>query len=202
MSFYKRNKTKREKIIEVYKTETRLAKKIHDVLANDMYLVMNKLQKEEREDTSILYDLEKIYSLTRNISHENSPVITGYLFEDFLKQLFVDFTTDTCKIMNKGLTEIHVNILRKEKQIVLYRLLQELLVNMKKHSQASLVIITFSITKDTIQVQYKDNGIGIDTLKIKSGLQNMETRIKSIKGTIIFELETQKGFQVKFQFKK
>jgi len=34
--FYKRNKTKKEKIIEVYKTETRLAKKIHDELANDV----------------------------------------------------------------------------------------------------------------------------------------------------------------------
>lgn len=200
--FYKRNKTKREKIIEVYKTETRLAKKIHDELANDMYLAMNKLQKEERENTSILYDLEKIYSLTRNISHENSPVITGELFEDFLKQLFVDFTTDSCKILNKGLSDIHINTLRKEKQIVLYRLLQELFVNMKKHSQANLVVIAFSIVKDTIEVQYKDNGIGTNTLAIKNGLKNMETRIKTIGGTIIFESENEKGFQTKFQFKK
>ena len=200
--FYKRNKTKREKIIEVYKTETRLAKKIHDELANDMYLAMNKLQKEEREDTSILYDLEKIYSLTRNISHENSPVVTGELFEDFLKQLFVDFTTDTCKIMNKGLSDVKVNDLRKEKQIVLYRLLQELLVNMTKHSQASLAVISFSLQKDTIQVQYKDNGIGTNTVTIKNGLKNMETRIKSIGGTIIFESENEKGFKSKFQFKK
>ncbi|MCF2875066.1 MULTISPECIES: sensor histidine kinase [unclassified Tenacibaculum] len=200
--FYKRNKTKREKIIEVYKTETRLAKKIHDELANDMYLAMNKLQKEERDDTSILYDLEKIYSLTRNISHENSPVVTGELFEDFLKQLFVDFTTDTCKVMNKGLSDVKVNDLRKEKQIVLYRLLQELLVNMTKHSQASLAVISFSLQKDTIQVQYKDNGIGTNTVTIKNGLKNMETRIKSIGGTIIFESENEKGFKSKFQFKK
>ncbi|WP_272149533.1 tetratricopeptide repeat-containing sensor histidine kinase [Tenacibaculum aiptasiae] len=200
--FYKRNKTKREKIIEVYKTETRLAKKIHDELANDMYLAMNKLQKEERDDTSILYDLEKIYSLTRNISHENSPVVTGELFEDFLKQLFVDFTTDSCKVMNKGLSEVNVNDLRKEKQIVLYRLLQELLVNMTKHSQASLAVISFSLQKDTIQVQYKDNGIGTNTVTIKNGLKNMETRIKSIGGTIIFESENEKGFKSKFQFKK
>ncbi|WP_420553586.1 ATP-binding protein [Tenacibaculum aiptasiae] len=200
--FYKRNKTKKEKIVEVYNTETRLAKKIHDVLANDMYLVMNKLQKEKRENTSILYDLEKIYTLTRNISRENSPVITGNLFEGFLKQLFVDFTTDTCKVMNKGLSEVDINVLQKEKQIVLYRLLQELLVNMKKHSQASLVIVAFSIIKDTLQVEYKDNGVGVDTIEMKSGLKNMETRIKSIGGTITFELETQKGFHVTFRFKK
>ncbi|WP_299122889.1 tetratricopeptide repeat-containing sensor histidine kinase [uncultured Tenacibaculum sp.] len=200
--FYKRNKTKKEKIVEVYNTETRLAKKIHDVLANDMYLVMNKLQKEKRENTSILYDLEKIYTLTRNISRENSPVITGKLFEGFFKQLFVDFTSDTCKIMNKGLSEVNLNALQKEKQIVLYRLLQELLVNMKKHSQASLVIVAFSEIKDTLKVEYKDNGVGVDTIEMKSGLKNMETRIKSIGGTITFDLETQKGFHVTFRFKK
>ena len=200
--FYKRNKTKKEKIIEVYKTETRLAKKIHDELANDVYLAMNKIQKENREDTSVLCDLEKIYSLTRNISHENSPVVTGEQFEDFLKQLFLEFSIDTCRVMSKGLSEVQVNTLTKEKQIVMYRVLQELLVNMKKHSKANLVVISFSVLKGAIQVRYKDNGIGIDNLSLKNGLQNMETRIKSIGGTIIFESEIQKGFQAKFQLKK
>ncbi|WP_237275879.1 tetratricopeptide repeat-containing sensor histidine kinase [Tenacibaculum ovolyticum] len=200
--FYKRNKTKKEKIIEVYKTETRLAKKIHDELANDVYLAMNKIQKENREDTSVLCDLEKIYSLTRNISHENSPVVTGEQFEDFLKQLFLEFSIDTCRVMSKGLSEVQVNTLAKEKQIVMYRVLQELLVNMKKHSKANLVVISFSVLKGAIQVRYKDNGIGIDNLSLKNGLQNMETRIKSIGGTIIFESEIQKGFQAKFQLKK
>ncbi|WP_064967271.1 sensor histidine kinase, partial [Tenacibaculum ovolyticum] len=200
--FYKRNKTKKEKIIEVYKTETRLAKKIHDELANDVYLAMNKIQKENREDTSVLCDLEKIYLLTRNISHENSPVVTGEQFEEFLKQLFLEFSIDTCRVMSKGLSEVQVNTLAKEKQIVMYRVLQELLVNMKKHSKANLVVISFSVLKGAIQVRYKDNGIGIDNLSLKNGLQNMETRIKSIGGTIIFESEIQKGFQAKFQLKK
>lgn len=200
--FYRRKREEKNKIIEVYKTETRLAKKIHDELANDVYLAMNKIQKENREDTSVLCDLEKIYSLTRNISHENSPVVTGEQFEDFLKQLFLEFSIDTCRVMSKGLSEVQVNTLAKEKQIVMYRVLQELLVNMKKHSKANLVVISFSVLKGAIQVRYKDNGIGIDNLSLKNGLQNMETRIKSIGGTIIFESEIQKGFQAKFQLKK
>ncbi|SEE49626.1 hypothetical protein SAMN04487765_2820 [Tenacibaculum sp. MAR_2010_89] len=200
--YYKRAKTKKEKVIEVYKTETRLAKKIHDELANDVYLAMNKIQNKSGEESSILADLEKIYLQTRNISHENSPVLTGNQFEGFLKQLFADFSADGCKVMNKGLSEITVNELSKEKQIVIYRVLQELLVNMKKYSEANLVIVSFSLIKDTLQIQYKDNGIGVETLEIKNGLQNMETRIKSIGGSIIFESEMQKGFQAKFQFKK
>ncbi|CAM1354727.1 ATP-binding protein [Tenacibaculum halocynthiae] len=200
--FYKRAKTKKEKVIEVYKTETRLAKKIHDELANDTYLAMSKLQKNDVKDSSLLKDLEKIYLQTRNISHENSPVLTGNQFEGFLKQLFADFSVDGCKVMSKGLSEIAINELSKEKQIVVYRVLQELLVNMKKYSKANLVIVSFLQIKETLQVKYKDNGIGVDTLEIKNGLQNMETRIKSIGGSIIFESEMQKGFQAKYQFKK
>ena len=201
--FYKRQKTKKEKIIEVYKTETRLAKKIHDELANDVYLAMNKIQSNATiESTDLLADLDKIYKQTRDISHENSPVITGEKFQEFLQQLFIDFTTDTCKIINKGLSEIQVNSIVKEKQIILYRVLQELLVNMKKHSKANLVVIAFDKEKEKIKVRYKDNGVGVQLIANKNGLNNMETRIKSIGGTITFDSEKQKGFQAKFQFKK
>ncbi|MGG8494987.1 sensor histidine kinase [Tenacibaculum sp. TC6] len=200
--FYKREKTKKEKMVEVYKTETRLAKKIHDELANDVYLAMNKVQQNESIDDSLLKSLEKIYLQTRNISHENSPVLTGLEFESFFKQLLADFSTDECRIMSKGISEIDLNKFSRDKQIVIYRVFQELLINMKKYSNASLVVISFSIEKGTVHVTYKDNGIGINTLKLKNGLQNMETRIKSIGGSVTFDSEAQKGFQVMFQFKK
>ncbi|WP_159295346.1 tetratricopeptide repeat-containing sensor histidine kinase, partial [Tenacibaculum maritimum] len=141
--FYKRAKTRKEKAEEVYKTETRLAKKIHDELASDVYHVMNKIQNRKVSNEELLDDLESIYYQTRDISHENSPIITGGSFENFLKQLFLDFTTNGCKILSKDLFKIEANTLSKEQQIVLYRLLRELLVNMKKHSKATLVVITF-----------------------------------------------------------
>jgi len=201
--FYRKQAAKKEKIIEVYKTETRLAKKIHDELANDVYLAMNKLQNNKAVQSSeLLVDLDKIYKQTRDISHENSPVVTGEKFQEFLQQLFIDFSTDECKIMNKGLSEIQVNKLTKEKQIVMYRVLQELLVNMKKHSQANLVVIAFEQEKDKIRIRYKDNGVGTNFIASKNGLKNMETRMQSIGGTITFDSEKQKGFQAKFQFKK
>ncbi|WP_428742687.1 tetratricopeptide repeat-containing sensor histidine kinase [Tenacibaculum sp.] len=200
--FYRREKTKKEKAIEVYNTETRLAKKIHDELANDVYAVMSTLQNNSITDSNLLTRVEKIYAQTRDISHENSPVLTGEYFENFLKQLFVDFTNDTCKVIHKGLLEVNINELPKEKQIVVYRVLQELLVNMKKYSKANLVLISFSIQKHTLSVMYQDNGIGTENLAMKNGLQNMETRIKSVGGFITFESKQGKGFQAKFQFKK
>ncbi|RKF03380.1 hypothetical protein C8N26_1765 [Tenacibaculum lutimaris] len=200
--FYKREKNKKEKAIEVYNTETRLAKKIHDELANDVYAVMNTLYNTSTTDARLLTRIEEIYAQTRNISHENSPILIGEHFEDFLKQLFLDFTSDHCKVIHKGLLEVNINQLAKEKQIVVYRVLQELLVNMKKYSEATLVLITFSVEKNKLSVAYQDNGKGVENLSVKNGLQNMEIRIKSVGGFITFESKQEKGFKAKFQFKR
>ncbi len=70
------------------------------------------------------------------------------------------------------------------------------MVNMKKHSKASLVALSFSETKNKINISYTDNGLGTN-LKKSTGLLNVENRISSIKGTIIFESEINKGFKVK-----
>lgn len=54
---------------------------------------------------------------------------------------------------------------------------------MKKHSEATLVAITFKKRNNTIIINYTDNGKGIDSSKMvhKNGLHNIENRIRAIK---------------------
>ena len=74
---------------------------------------------------------------------------------------------------------------------------------MKKHSQCTLVIIRFETHKNTIEINYIDNGIGTsEMLKFKNGLQNAENRILAIKGTLTFETESGKGFKAKISAPK
>jgi signal transduction histidine kinase len=81
--------------------------------------------------------------------------------------------------------------------------LQELLVNMKKHSEAGLVVLVFSSTAKAITIKYTDNGKGLDSLVIdKKGLQNAENRILALKGSLTFENEIHKGFKVSIQIPK
>ncbi|HCE54855.1 MAG TPA: hypothetical protein DER05_07555 [Lutibacter sp.] len=93
--------------------------------------------------------------------------------------------------------------INKEKQIELYRILQELMVNMRKHSEASLVAITFQNIKNQYTINYSDNGLGLnlETLTFKNGLANVETRIKSINGTITFDSALNNGFKAFISFK-
>lgn len=202
--YYRKQKHKQEKLQEVYKTETRIAKKIHDEVANDVYNIMNKIQYTTDNTTQILDDLDKVYLQTRNISHENNTVETGIKFEKFLKNMLSGFNNEHCKVFIKNLQEAKLHLIEKHKQITIYRVLQELMVNMRKHSEANLVVISFSDDKNYCTIKYSDNGIGTseEALILRNGLKNVENRIKAINGTVTFETTLNKGFKVSIFFKK
>jgi signal transduction histidine kinase len=82
----------------------------------------------------------------------------------------------------------------------LYRTLQELLINSKKHAQASLIYLTISQDGEIISGTYSDNGKGASELKIENGLTNMEIRILALNGTINFETSNGNGFKASFKF--
>jgi signal transduction histidine kinase len=202
--YYKRKKHQIEKRVEVYKTEERISKKIHDEIANNMVNIMNKVQYTENPKDALLDDLEKVYLLTRDISHQNNSIETGAYFEPFLKSMLTSFNSNTTTVILKDIQKVGMDLIAKEKQIELYRILQELMVNMRKHSEATLVAITFKVDKNQLHINYSDNGKGLDLkeLKFKNGLKNVETRIKSIPGTIIFESSLNNGFKAFISFKK
>ncbi|MFB9273024.1 sensor histidine kinase, partial [Lutibacter litoralis] len=202
--YYRKQKHRQEKRAEVYKTETRIAKKLHDEVANNMVNIMNKVQYTEDPKEQLLDDLEKVYLLTRDISHQNNSIETGVHFKKSLKNLLTSFNTTTTTIILKNSSEVTLEEIAKDKQIEIYRIMQELMVNMQKHSKATLVAISFKRTADEYFINYSDNGKGADQseLKVRNGLKNVETRIKSINGLITFETSLNKGFKAFISFKK
>lgn len=202
--YFQKAVNKKEKLQTSYETETRIAKKLHDELANDVYHAMafaetQDLSSHHNKET-LLSSLDTIYSRTRNISKENSTINTGDQYLEVLREMISGFNTQSVNILVKGIDSLQWENLENNKKIIIYRVIQELLVNMKKHSQSSLAVITFKKNKNNLQIDYSDNGIGITCSKINSGngLQNVENRILSIKGTITFEPKSNKGFKISF----
>jgi signal transduction histidine kinase len=204
--FYLVEKSKREKIKTSYNTEVRIAKKLHDELANDVYQTMafvetHDLSSSDNKET-LLDKLDAIYSRTRNISKENSIIPTGVDFIPHLKEMITGFDTASVTILIQGLDSVNWSSLSDLKKITLYRVLQELLINMKKHSKSSLVVLSFQKQETILQVDYTDNGLGAtnEQLNSKTGLQNVENRILAIKGTITFDNKPGKGFRANIIF--
>jgi len=201
---YLKQRSKKEILLEGYNTETRISKQLHDELANDVYHAMTFAETQPLDDENnketLLHNLDTIYKRTRNISKENSTIDTGVNFENHLKEMMVNFSSNEVNILFNGIDSIPFSILENNKKIIIYRVLQELLVNMKKHSQCSIVVLSFKKIGAKIQIEYSDNGTGIasDKIVLKNGLLNVENRIIAINGKLTFDTVSGKGFKASF----
>jgi tetratricopeptide (TPR) repeat protein/two-component sensor histidine kinase len=204
--FHLTSKGRKEKNHAILESEMRISKKLRDELANDVYNTLNftkntDLKLEENKE-HLLHNLDTIYSRTRNISKENSPIATDNNYSIALKEMISGYKTSDVNIILNGFDLISWTEIEKNKKIILYRVLQELFSNMKKHSKATLVSISFKILNKNLTVSYNDNGLGSknEALNLKNGLQNVESRIKTINGNIIFDNNLEKGFRLSFSF--
>jgi len=85
--------------------------------------------------------------------------------------------------------------------LALYRITQELLRNTMKHAKATEVFIRLSDDGSYIYYTYKDNGIGMDLLRMKSsfrhmGLSGIRERISGLDGETKFHSSEGNGFEV------
>lgn len=194
--YYFKQKHKREKIEEIHRTEFRISKRIHDELANDIYNIMSSLESSAPDHT--LDKLESVYSRTRDISRENRQIDTGNGYLRDLTSLLTSNTSSSIRLILRGQEGINWNTISSEKKIVIYRVLQEIMVNMKKHSEAKLVAIIFSKDRNFLTINYSDNGKGCTPGELRkgNGYQNAENRIFSSKGYITFEAEKGKGLKI------
>lgn len=190
---------KQEKLKEVYKTEDRISKKIHDELANDIFRVITQtenLQIDSEQKNRLISELDTAYNKARNISRETSA-IEGGEYSQLLRELLAEYNTLERKIVIVNLRAINWDKVSKLKKTALFRVLQELMINMAKHSKAKRVVIRFQKNRKDISINYFDDGIGLVKEKFKSnGLYNAETRILSIGGRIIFENMTKNGLKI------
>lgn len=206
LSYYLTSKAKKEKNDAILKSEMRISKKLHDELSNNIYNTLAFAENKNLELTTnknkLLNDLEIIYTRTRDISKENSPIITSEKYIFYLKEMISRFNTSNTTLLLSDIECISWNEIEKNKKITVYRVLQELFVNMKKHSNATLVGINFKKTDKSVIINYTDNGKGIDVHNIifKNGLHNVESRILSIKGEIDIDTASEKGFKVFIKF--
>jgi len=204
---YYKNKNKAIEFKTSYNTETRIAKKIHDELANDVFHVIafaeSQPLSQENTKENLLQKLDDIYGRVRGISKENNKIDTGVAFTRSIKEMLSTYNTRERNIMVTNLESVNWETIDDVKKIAISRILQELMVNMKKHSEANLVVIKFDNDQKSVLINYTDNGKGCEKSKmIKNGLQNMESRIQAVKGAIDFDTEPGKGFKAKISMPK
>ncbi|MGC4231465.1 MAG: tetratricopeptide repeat protein [Niabella sp.] len=177
--------------------QLKTSQKVHDVVANGLYRIMTKIEYQPGiEKQQVLDDMEILYEQSRDISYEtiNAPKQN---FNDEIVELLKSFSTEHTSISIVGNNHHIWNRLNESARAELKRALQELMVNMKKHSAAKNVVIRFEEAGNGINIRYTDDGRGVPAdLRYGNGLRNTENRIISIGGQFTFNHPSTAGLNI------
>jgi two-component system, NarL family, sensor kinase len=81
-----------------------------------------------------------------------------------------------------------------------YRIVQELVNNMVKHSEASHGLVQLTKSENTLLIDVEDNGKGMDPDKTKKGdgigWKNIMSRVEYLKGKLSIDTGSGKGTSI------
>jgi hypothetical protein len=145
-------KRKQRRLQTIQQTEASISKKIHDGLANDTFQVLSELQNLREIPEHILTKLDRIYMETRDISKNHSPLIEGADFQDQLLSRFNYYRSEHLNVITRNAEKIEWKTFSKIKKDTIYMVLGEPMTNNKKHSGATLALISFERQKTAYRV--------------------------------------------------
>ncbi len=160
----------------------RIAADLHDSLIGKINAIRLKNQlKYDFQDLN--QSLEETMNEARRISHDLSPPMLDFTDIDEVVENMISPWKSYLKItyykaINSGSYQ------RTELKLQITRIIQELMMNIYKHSEASQVIVNLKITNNRLILLLRDDGKGFDVTKASKGLgmRNIELRVSYLKG--------------------
>ena len=185
---------------------------LHDDLAGEVLLGLQKgermIKKTQDKDWEPILDLfENVYEKMRKISQGYSSTDFEKIpFEKKLLSLAYDYQqAGNCIIKISGMENIYWEDCLKEIKISILSIIQEALVNILKHSNATEAILDFRSDKKYILISVSDNGTPTQHNQTEKGigLKHMETRITEMGGSLdIMKDETGWKLQIEIPYEK
>jgi signal transduction histidine kinase len=182
----------------------RIAADLHDdagpLLATArLYLNENLLKQDINTQLQGIYNAKQIIDdtiqLIRNISHSlMPPTLKNFGLESAINDLFQKIS-GTGSINASCRFHDYRQRLRPEQELLIFRVVQELVNNILKHSNSSFIHLTQNYSEDKFYLRIHHDGRGItqqDFEKMNKsslglGLKNIQSRIKVLHGDINFE---------------
>lgn len=186
----------------------RLARELHDSVnqmlfsASALAQTLPQLQKKDPERARL--QLEEVAQLNRSALSEIRTLLLemrpGNLLRMSLKELFDQLILGVQGRRNIAITCTveGVTHLVDEVHLGLYRIVQEALNNIVKHSEASEVHVELVINEGQLILQIRDNGGGFDTEQPNSGfgLETMRERATLIGAVLTLSSQKGKGTEI------
>lgn len=212
------NSIRRENLIALNDAQEeerlRIAKEIHDglgqILTSIYFTIENKFKEKYSNDNEyqknvldIQNQIDNAISESKNIAHDLIPI----LLKDFGLAVAVKNLIDN-NYSNCGI-KINFAVFNYDKRVdekiekALYRITQEALSNILKHSKAKNVNIQIIKHDDLLSLTIDDDGVGFDITKVSNdvkykgiGLFSMKERVFAFNGVFQLNSEVNNGAEI------
>jgi two-component system sensor histidine kinase DegS len=192
----------------------RIARDLHDETAQALVVISRHLEdlsagKSKLTAGEIREEVRKVLEGVRRFSQELRPSILDdlglipavkWLTSDLVKTNGINVETIVTGNSHK---------LNSQTELMLFRIIQEALTNVRKHAQATQVLIKIEFLENSLKLSVQDNGKGFlspDKLsdlagKGKLGLLGMQERVQLMGGVLTIESLPQHGTVLKIEVK-
>ena len=193
------------------KERQRIANDLHDNLGSllatlKLHFQNLKIKKDRlKEDEDKLLQktddlIEEAYQKVRSIAHAKNagvhaqegllPAVKNFAYKvSIANKLLIN-------VIDHGMDERLENSL----EITLFRIIQELITNIIKHSKATDATIHLTHHDDSINILVEDNGQGFDITTVNStggmGIDSIKKRVENLNGTLTIESLNKSGTTV------
>ncbi|TMV47415.1 PAS domain S-box protein [Paenibacillus mesophilus] len=193
------------------KERTSLSGDLHDSVLQDLIIWYRKLEslrssasfaKETKQELIRIEEglLDAIHQIRITCNELRPPFLLKMGLAESLRSLF-SYTRMFSNYEIEFSAEQMDCALNEEQILGVYRIVQELLNNATKHSEANKVTMALTGGKDRLHFSYSDDGVGMDLSAFEGSFQHMgiagiEKRVLSLEGEVGLKSAPQAGFHV------
>jgi len=199
---------KRSQAMAVSEERNRLARDLHDsakqeALAASFHLgtALTLFERDPKSARGHLVEADNLMDSVRgeltDLIHElRPPSVNGVHFDETLNEYIIEWAHQTgigAAFNVEGLADLPL-----ETKQAIYRIMQESLANVARHSSAENIDVALIIGEHAVEFCVSDNGTGFDTLQHHDGmgLDSMRERAESLGGNFSIDSATGQGTKV------
>ncbi|MEM0517732.1 MULTISPECIES: sensor histidine kinase [Aequorivita] len=206
--YLKNNKILQEKfsqelLISQERERRRISKDLHDGIGQQLLVIKNRLTSSG--DTETKQMVNNAIDEVRAISRDLHPFQLQELGITKAIEYNINFIDENSDLFISAEIDNIDNLFNKEDEVNLYRIIQESLSNILKHSKAEAGKVSVKKFTNTIIISIRDNGVGFDFAEKHQddksiGLKTLFERTKFLNGQMKVTTKKDSGTVLEFQF--